>query len=71
MGLILINFKLVDGLLFGCASVVVPWFFFMPAIGAGLLGSRTPNPVLACVLALIAHTIFGGAIAVFFNLFYY
>ena len=25
----------VDGLVFGIASVAVPWFFFMPALGAG------------------------------------
>jgi len=66
----LMNFKLVDGLIFGLISVVVPWFLFMPAMGAGILGNKTNNPSLACVVALIAHTIFGGALGFFFNVFY-
>ena len=48
-----------DGLLFGVASVVVPWFFFMPALGNGVLARRTPNPRLACLVALIMHAVFG------------
>ena len=30
-----------DGLIFGVLSVVVPWFFFMPAMGAGLMEKNT------------------------------
>ena len=66
----IVNLGLRDGVIFGTFSVIVPWFFFMPAMGAGILARKTPNPVLACVLALIAHTIFGGAIGLFFDIFY-
>jgi hypothetical protein len=52
-----------NGLLFGAASVVVPWFFFMPAMGAGLLARRTPRPALARTLALAGHTVFGLGLA--------
>ena len=65
------SLSLGDGVVFGIISVIVPWFFFMPAMGAGILAKKTPNPFLACVLALIAHTMFGAAIGLFFNVFYY
>ena len=54
---------LVDGLLFGVVSVVVPWFFFMPALGAGVLARNTPRPLLSCTAALATHSVFGLAIA--------
>lgn len=53
-----------NGLLFGIASVVVPWFFFMPAMGAGVLARRAPNPALARALALAGHAVFGLGLAV-------
>ena len=55
-----------DGLLFGVVSVVVPWFFFMPATGNGILARLTPNPRLACALALKMHAIFGVALGMGF-----
>lgn len=54
------------GLIFGMVSVIVPWFFFMPALGNGLLARRTPNPLLACGLAFMMHSIFGIAVGVGF-----
>ena len=66
-----VTLSLRDGVVFGIISVIVPWFFFMPAMGAGIFANKTPNPILACVLALIAHTIFGGTLGAFFNVFYY
>ncbi len=52
------------GLLFGIISVIVPWFFFMPALGAGVLGTKTESPIKACVLAFLAHAIYGTAIGI-------
>jgi hypothetical protein len=54
----------VTGLVFGLASVAVPWFFFMPAMGAGLMARNTPKPALACTLALAGHTVFGLGLAI-------
>ena len=54
------------GLIFGMVSVIVPWFFFMPALGNGLLARRTPNPLLACGLAFMMHSIFGIAVGLGF-----
>jgi hypothetical protein len=56
--------SLANGLVFGAASVVVPWFFFMPAMGNGVLGRNTPNPPRACLLAFVAHVVFGLGLAI-------
>ncbi|ADE40680.1 DUF2938 family protein [Candidatus Puniceispirillum marinum] len=58
-----------DGIYFGAASVVVPWFIFLPCMGKGILARKTPNPVKVCGLALAAHIIFGVAMAFGFGLF--
>ena len=54
------------GLLFGLVSVVVPWFFFLPCLGKGVLARLTPNPLLICALGLMMHALFGAAIGVGF-----
>jgi hypothetical protein len=58
----LLGAGLVDGLIFGLASVVVPWLFFMPALGNGMMARLTPNPPLACAVAVIMHAVFGLAL---------
>lgn len=55
--------SLANGLVFGALSVVVPWFFFMPAMGAGVLARHAPRPGLARMLALAAHIVFGLGLA--------
>ena len=69
---VLVQFELVkptiiDGFLFGVASVVVPWLFFMPALGVGILANRAPNPRLECALALMMHSIFGLSLGIGFS----
>ena len=63
----LIKPTIIDGLLFGIASVVVPWLFFMPALGIGILANRAPNPRLECALALMMHSIFGLSLGIGFS----
>ena len=58
----------VDGLVFGIASVAVPWFFFMPALGAGVMARNTPNPPVACATALMMHALFGLSLGLGFAL---
>ena len=58
----------VDGLIFGIVSVAVPWFFFMPALGNGVMASRTPNPPVACAMALMMHSVFGVSIGFGFTM---
>jgi hypothetical protein len=57
-----------DGLVFGLISVVVPWLFFMPALGNGMMARLTPNPPRACAVALVMHAVFGLALGVAFAL---
>ena len=55
------------GLVFGVASVLVPWLFFMPAMGNGIMANKTPNPKVACALALMMHSLFGLSLGVGFS----
>lgn len=56
--------SIVNGLVFGAISVVVPWFAFMPMMGAGVLGKKTPKPLVASLQSLGSHTAFGLGLAV-------
>jgi len=35
----------------------------MPAMGAGLMGKKTPHPLAVSISALVVHSIFGVSIA--------
>ena len=60
---------LIDGLIFGVISVAVPWFFFLPCLGKGMLARLAPNPPLVCALALMMHSLFGVSIGLGFAVF--
>ena len=68
MELKILNPGFFDGLVYGIISVIVPWFFFQPALGNGILASKTHEPIKVCLLALMMHTIFGIAIGIGFQL---
>ena len=46
-------------LLYGIATVVLPFFVMQPAFGLGFAASRTPKPVQARLKSLVTHTVFG------------
>lgn len=50
---------LLPALLFGVVSVLVPFLLMQPSFGLGMAASRTPNPTLARLRSLMAHTSFG------------
>ena len=54
--------SLLNGFLFGLASVVIPWFVMQPALGVGIMGSKAPNPAVPRYTALVAHCIYGIAL---------
>jgi hypothetical protein len=60
----------IDGLVFGMASVLVPWLFFLPVVGGGMMARKTPEPMVTCLSFLVAHSIFGIAIALFIKFFW-
>ena len=62
-----LNSTPLDGFAFDIASVVVPWMFFMPAMGNDLLANKTPIPILSCALALMMHSIFGLSLGIGFS----
>lgn len=53
---------LVNGFLFGLASVVIPWFVMQPCLGLGAMGAKAPNPNIPRYTALSAHGIYGVAL---------
>ena len=61
--------SLSDGLLFGFLSVIIPWFFFLPVLGKGIMAKHTPAPAKVCILALANHCVFGLGMAGGFQLF--
>ena len=69
---ILVQFGILEptvshGVVFGIVSVLVPWLFFMPAMGNGILANKAPNPKIACGLALMMHSLFGLSLGVGFS----
>ena len=64
----LLTTRLSDGLLFGFLSVIIPWFFFLPVLGKGIMAKHTPAPAKVCMLALANHCVFGLGMAGGFQL---
>ncbi len=64
----LLTYSPSDGAIFGIVSVIVPWFFFLPAMGKGMMARLTDNPRLVCFLALVNHLVFGIGMAFGFQL---
>lgn len=38
---------------------MAPWFIMQPAFGAGIAGSKTPNPLAGRLRNLGTHTVYG------------
>ena len=50
---------LLPAVLFGLASVLVPYLIMQPAFGLGIAASKAPQPKQARLRSLMAHTAFG------------
>ena len=46
-------------LIVGLGTIVAPWFVMQPAMGAGVAGSRTPNPAATRLRNLGTHAVYG------------
>lgn len=46
-------------LIVGLGTIVAPWFVMQPAMGAGIAGSRTPNPRATRLRNLGTHASYG------------
>jgi hypothetical protein len=43
----------------GLGTIVAPWFVMQPGMGAGIAGSRPPNPTATRLRNLATHTVYG------------
>lgn len=50
---------LLPALIFGAATVIVPFFTMQPSFGLGIAASKTPHPNRARLKSLMTHTVFG------------
>jgi Protein of unknown function (DUF2938) len=50
---------MLPALIVGIATVVAPFFVMQPGMGAGIAGSKTPNPAQVRLRSLMNHTVFG------------
>jgi uncharacterized membrane protein YagU involved in acid resistance len=53
---------LAPALLFGGATVLLPWVVLQPALGVGLASRHTPRPWLARAAGLATHLVFGAGL---------
>jgi len=54
--------SLLNGAVFGAASVAIPWFILQPGLGIGVMGRLAPNPWVPRLNALGSHIIYGVAL---------
>ena len=50
---------LLPALVFGIATVAIPFLVMQPSFGLGIAASKTPHPAQARLRSLMAHTTFG------------
>jgi hypothetical protein len=46
-------------LIVGLPTLLAPFFIMQPGIGARIAASKTPNPNVARLRSIVAHTVFG------------
>jgi hypothetical protein len=51
--------SLLPPLVVGLGTIVAPWFLMQPGMGAGIAGSRTPNPTATRLRNLGTHAVYG------------
>ncbi|WP_422366824.1 DUF2938 family protein [Pelagibius sp.] len=54
--------SLLNGLVFGAVSVVIPWFVMQPGLGIGVMGRLAANPWVPRLNAFFSHVIYGAAL---------
>jgi hypothetical protein len=49
----------VPALALALALLIAPWFVMQPALGLGVMASKTPDPAAARAMSLMGHAVFG------------
>jgi hypothetical protein len=50
---------ILPAMLIGLGTIVAPWFVMQPAMGAGIAGSKTPDPQATRLRNLGTHAVYG------------
>jgi hypothetical protein len=58
----------IPAIVFGVATVLVPFFVMQPSLGLGFAASKTSNPTQARLRSLMNHTAFGVGLYLFAGL---
>ncbi|MDH5232165.1 MAG: DUF2938 domain-containing protein [Gammaproteobacteria bacterium] len=53
---------LLSAIIFGLATVLVPWFVLQPGLGMGIFARFAPKPTMTRIINLSMHSIFGAAL---------
>jgi hypothetical protein len=56
---------LIPAIIFGVATVVMPFFIMQPSFGLGFAASKTSNPTQARLRSLMNHAVFGIGLYLF------
>jgi uncharacterized membrane protein YagU involved in acid resistance len=56
---------LIQAIIFGVITVLMPFFIMQPSFGLGFTASKTPNPTQARLRSLMNHTAFGIGLYMF------
>ena len=62
----ILDTSILSGLIFGLISVIITWFFYLPATGKGFMGNKTLNPTLTRLLSTSSHVVVGIFLAIGF-----
>jgi hypothetical protein len=54
--------SLFPAMIVGLITVAIPYFIMQPAMGQGIAGGLTPNPLGAILKVIISHIVFGFAL---------
>jgi hypothetical protein len=68
-GVSLPDYHLIPALIFGLATVALPWFILYPAFGYGFFGVRAPASSRPLIAPTIEHIVYGLGIGMVLNIF--
>jgi hypothetical protein len=59
---------LIPGLIWGLATVLLPWFILFPGFGWGFFGARAPSNVRSFISPLVEHLFYGLGLGIVLNI---
>jgi hypothetical protein len=59
---------LISSLLWGLATVLLPWFILFPGFGWGFFGVRAPNNVRSFISPMVEHLFYGLGLGIVLNI---